>query len=376
MKITGIEAIWLALPAISSRADGTQDTLVVRVHTDEGITGCGEVDSSPAVAKAIIEAPVSHAVARGLRECIAGENPLDIARLWDRMYQGSIYFGRGGAAQHAISGVDMALWDIAGKKSGQPVYRLLGGAYKSRLRAYASILFGDTPEETRARAEKYASAQFTAVKFGWGPIGQSEASDLAHVREARKGLGAKPDLMIDAGLAYDCSTAIKRARQFEEYNPYWLEEPLHPDDLDGYRRLVDKSPIRIAAGEQETTQRGFTELLDAGVDVIQPDVARVGGPSQAIQIGRLAAARHRLCVNHSYKTGISIAASLHFLAALPNSSLLEYCVEASPLRMSLTRQTFPVKDGCVDVPQEPGLGIDLNEEIIARYRVRSRASEI
>ncbi|MFN3983602.1 MAG: enolase C-terminal domain-like protein, partial [Caldilinea sp.] len=143
----------------------------------------------------------------------------------------------------------------------------------------------------------------------------------------------------------------------------------HPDDLEGYARLVQASPLRIAAGEQETTIQGFQALLDAGLDVLQPDVARVGGISRAIEIGRLTAQRRRLCVNHSYKTGISIAASLHFLAALPNAALLEYCVEPSALRQTLTRQRFPLVDGYVMVPQEPGLGVDLDEEVIARYRV-------
>ena len=369
MKITDVEAIRLQLPTVNERCDGTQDTLVVRVYTDEGIVGVGEVDSSPAVAKAIIDAPMSHGIARGLRLCVLGENPLDVARCWDKMYQGSIFFGRGGAAQQAISGVDMALWDIAGKVTGQPVYRLLGGGFRSSLRAYASILFQDTPQQTHDLARSLVEQGFSAAKFGWGPLGTSEAMDLAQVSMARKGLGDHADLMIDAGICYDTVTAIKRAHQFAEYNPFWLEEPLHPDNIEGYARLASVSPVRIAAGEQDTTLAGFAALLDAGVAVVQPDVARVGGPTMAVQIGRMAANRHRMCVNHSYKTGISIAASLHFLAALPNSSLLEYCVEQGPLRQTLTRETFPVVDGYVQVPQEPGLGVTLDEEVVARYRV-------
>lgn len=369
MKITEVEPIYLRLPVMDERCDGTQDTLVVRIHTDEGITGIGEVDSSPLVAKAIIEAPVSHAIARGLKHCVLGEDPFDIARLWDKMYQGSIFYGRGGAAQQAISGIDIALWDILGKALGQPVYRLLGGGFHTRLRAYASILFGDTPEATHDLARTLIDQGFTAVKFGWGPFGQSEAGDLALARAARRGLGEHADLMLDAGLCYDSNTAIQRSHQLAEYRPFWLEEPLHPDDLEGYTRLSERSPVRIAAGEQEATIEGFERLLDTGLAVVQPDVARVGGITQAVAIGRLAARRRRLCVNHSYKTGISIAASLHFLAALPNSALLEYCVEQSALRQSLTRQNFPVVDGFVAVPQEPGLGIELNEEVVARYRV-------
>lgn len=371
MKITEVEALYLRLPEINARADGTQDTLIVRVHTDAGITGIGEVDSSPLVAKAVIEAPMSHYVARGLAECVLGEDPLEIELLWEKMYRGSIFFGRGGAAQQAISGIDMALWDIAGKVYQQPVYKLLGGGFKKKLRAYASILFGDTPQETDEIGRRFIDQGFTAVKFGWGPLGQSEAGDIAHVRSARQGIGEEAELMIDAGLVYDAVTAIKRANQFAEFRPFWFEEALHPDDYTGYTRLAANSPLRIAAGEQETTLAGFERLLACGIDVVQPDVARVGGLTNARRIGQLAANQHRLCVNHSYKTGVSVAASLHFLAALPNSYWLEYCVEQSPLRQTLTHQRFPIEDGFVAVPEEPGLGVELDEEVIEKYLVRS-----
>src|SRR5258708_9111829 len=191
MKITNVEAIWLRLPVVDERCDGTQDTLVVRVSTDAGIVGVGEVDSSPMVAKAIIDAPLSHAIARGLRQCVLGQDPLDIARLHDLMYQGSIFFGRGGAAQQAISGIDIALWDIAGKALGQPVYRLLGGAFRTKLRAYASILFGDTPQTTYDIGLYWIDQGFTAGKFGWGPTGKDEAHDAALGREGQRGLGGQ-----------------------------------------------------------------------------------------------------------------------------------------------------------------------------------------
>jgi len=370
VKITRVETLYLRLPEITERADGTQDTLIVRVHTDAGIVGVGEVDSSPMVAKAIIEAPMSHAIARGLAECVIGQNPLDVEVLWQRMYQGSIFFGRGGAVQQAMSGIDIALWDIAGKVYQQPVYRLLGGGFKTRFRAYASILFGNTPEETYEIGRRWTDAGFSAVKFGWGPLGQSEASDIAHVRAARRGVGEDNEFMIDAGLAYDTATAIRRAHQFAEFRPYWFEEPLSPDNYDGYARLVASSPLRIAAGEQEITLRDFEHLLACGIAVAQPDVARVGGLTNARRIGQLTHHLSRMCVNHSYKTGVSIAASLHFLAALPNTYWLEYCVEQGALRQKLTRQAFAVCDGYVSVPEEPGLGVELDEDVIARYLVR------
>src|SRR5919201_3808642 len=182
MKITHVEPIHLRLPTVTERCDGSQETLVVRVHTDAGVTGIGEVDSSSLVAKAIVEAPLSHKICRGLAECVLGQDPFEIDRLIHRMYEGSIFFGRQGAVIQAMSGIEIALWDFAGKVTRRPVYQLLGGGFKKRLRAYASILFGDTPAETERIARDLVAQGFRAVKFGWGPMGQGEDSDIAHVR--------------------------------------------------------------------------------------------------------------------------------------------------------------------------------------------------
>jgi L-alanine-DL-glutamate epimerase-like enolase superfamily enzyme len=370
MKITKVEAIHLRLPDINERCDGSQDTLLVKVHTDAGITGVGEVDSSPSVAKAIVEAPMSHKICRGLAECVKGQDPFEIDRLIHRMYEGTIYFGRQGAVIQAMSGVEIALWDLAGKATGKPVYQLLGGGFRKRFRAYASILFGDTPGQTEAIGKQLTGQGYRAVKFGWGPMGQSEESDIAHVRAARQGVGAGVELMVDAGLCWDTATAVRRARQFEPFGLSWLEEPLHPDNLDGYRRLCASTPpMRIAAGEEVCDIPEMVAMMDAGIDVVQVDVTRVGGLARSKRMGWDAAQRHRLCVNHSYKTGINIAASLHFVAALPNSHYFEYCVEQGALRQSLTKQKFPVVDGEISVPEEPGLGIELDEAVVAKYRV-------
>lgn len=371
MKITHVEAIHLRLPDVNERADGSQDTLVVKVHTDAGITGVGEVDSSPAVAKAIIEAPTSHKIARGLAVCVLGQDPFEIDRLIHRMYEGTIFFGRQGAVIQAMSGVEIALWDIVGKAVKRPVYQLLGGGFRKKFRAYASILFGNTPADTERIARELGQQGYRAVKFGWGPMGQSEESDIAHVRAARKGLGPNAELMVDAGLCWDTATSIRRAKQFAEFNLAWLEEPLHPDNVDGYRRLCESTPpMRIAAGEEICDIKEMVAMMDAGIDVVQVDVTRVGGLTRSKRMGWDAADRHRLCVNHSYKTGVNIAASLHFVAALPNSHYFEYCVEQGPLRQALTKQKFPVIDGDISVPEEPGLGIELDETVVEKYRVR------
>jgi L-alanine-DL-glutamate epimerase-like enolase superfamily enzyme len=370
MRITRVEAIPLRLPDVNERCDGSQETLVVRVHTDAGITGLGEVDSSALVARAIIEAPLSHKICRGLALCVVGEDPFEIERLLQRMYEGSIFFGRQGAAIQAMSGIEIALWDIVGKATGQPVYKLLGGGFRKRFRAYASILFGDTPAETERIGARLRDQGYRAVKFGWGPMGQSEESDLAHVKAARRGIGDAVELMIDAGLCWDTATAIRRACQFEPFQPTWLEEPLHPDNVQGYARLSARSPVKIAAGEEICDVAEFRTMMDVGgIDVVQVDVTRVGGLARSRRIGWDSAERHRLCVNHSYKTGINLAASLHFVAALPNTHYFEYCVEQGDLRKYLTKQSFPVIDGDLSVPEEPGLGVELNEEIVTQYRV-------
>ena len=328
MKITRIEAHPPPAPQRQRRCDGSQETLVVKVHTDAGITGVGEADSSSQVARAIIEAPLSHKICRGLAECVLGQDPFEIDRLVYRMYEGSIFFGRQGAAIQAMSGVEIALWDIVGKATGRPVYQLLGGGFRKKFRAYASILFGDTPAETGRTARDLAGQGYRAVKFGWGPMGQSEEGDIAQVRAAREGLGPNIELMVDAGLCWDTATAIRRARQFEEFNLTWLEEPLHPDNIEGYARLSARAPMRIAAGEEICDIKEFQRMMDVGgIDVVQVDVTRVGGLARSKRIGWDSVERHRLCVNHSYKTGINIAASLHFVAALPNSHYFEYCVE-------------------------------------------------
>jgi L-alanine-DL-glutamate epimerase-like enolase superfamily enzyme len=201
-------------------------------------------------------------------------------------------------------------------------------------------------------------------------MGQSEASDNAHVAAARRGIGPDVELMVDAGLCWDTATAIRRAKQFEPYNLTWLEEPLHPDNVQGYARLSAAAPMRIAAGEEICDVKEFEQMMDGGgIDVVQVDVTRVGGLARSKRIGWDSAERHRLCVNHSYKTGINIAASLHFVAALPNTHYFEYCVEQGALRQTLTKQRFPVIDGDIVVPEDPGLGVELDEAVVAKYRV-------
>ncbi|MGH2376526.1 MAG: mandelate racemase/muconate lactonizing enzyme family protein [bacterium] len=372
MKITDVKAVHLSLPAISARADGTQDGLLVKVMTDAGITGIGEVDSSPLAAKGAIEAPLSNSITSGLREVVLGEDPFAYEKIWHKMYQASRYPGRRALFVHAMSGIDLALWDIMGKALRMPASRLLGGAFRTRVRAYASTLFGDSLEATASRARWCVDQGFTAVKFGWDPMGRDADYDEALVRAIRDAVGPKVDVLIDAGQCWDTKTAIQMAHRFEPYRPYWLEEPLNPDNLEGYARLSQASRLRIAAGEAESDRHSYLDLMDRGlVDVVQIDPTRVGGLTEAKKIAYAAYDRGRSVINHSFTTDINVAASLHMLASIPDAPLLEFCVEESPLRQRLVRNPIRVVDGYAAVPDGPGLGIDVDEAVVDRYAVRA-----
>lgn len=374
MKITEVEAIVLRQPELNEGiADGSQDDLLVLVHTDEGITGIGEVDSAPEICKAVIEAPSSHAIALSLRELLIGENPLEIERLWRTMYRGSIFYGRRGVAIHAISGIDIALWDIKGKALGKPVSELIGGRRRERVRAYASRLMPDTVTETKEAVAELRGQGFTAVKLGWGPLGKDPAHDVRLAAAARDAGGDGVEILIDAGLGYggDAAAAIKVARGLQELGCFWLEEPFEPDEYEAYAELADTVDIAVAAGEQDVTWWGFRELVDrCHVDILQPDVTRCGGITETLRIASLAAERGLACVPHAWKSGIIKAASLHVNAVLERSLFQEYCVAQTPLNTSLTRERLPIdREGMVAVPTEPGLGVSLDEDVLAHYRV-------
>jgi L-alanine-DL-glutamate epimerase-like enolase superfamily enzyme len=375
VKITSVEAIVLRQPVVDEAiADGSQDDLVIRVHTDEGLVGIGEVDSSPEVIRAIVEARGSHFIAHGLGELLVGEDPLEVEGLWQKMYRGVIFYGRRGAAIHAISGVDIALWDLKGQALGRPVHELLGTPRRTRVRAYASRLMPDTPAEVTEAVSELREQHFTAVKLGWGPLGKDPRHDVA-LAEAAIGAADGCAILIDAGLGYggDAKAAIGVARELERLGVFWLEEPFEPDEYEAYAELADTVDVRVAAGEQDVTWWGFRELIDrAHVDVVQPDVTRCGGITETLRIAQLAREHGIEAVPHAWKSGIVKAASLHVNAVLPDAEALfqEYCVADTPINTRLTNERLPIEeDGCVAVPTAPGLGVTLDEEILEAYRV-------
>jgi L-rhamnonate dehydratase len=374
VKITDVQAVILRQPVLDEGiADGSQDDLVILVHTDEGLTGLGEVDSAPEAVRALVDAPGSHAIANSLKELLVGEDPREVERLWHKMYRGLIYIGRRGIALHALSGIDIALWDIKGKAEGKPVCELIGTPKRDRVRAYASMLMPDDPQEVRERVSALRRQGFTAIKLGWGPLGKDADRDVELAAAAVEAAGDGGTILIDAGLGYggDAKRAIAVAEQLHELGVFWLEEPFEPDEYEAYAELADAVEIRVAAGEQDTTLWGFRELIERGrVDLVQPDVTRCGGISELLRIAEFARERGVETVPHAWKSGIIKAASLHVNAVLPDALFQEYCVADTPINTLLTKQRLPIDDeGFVAVPSGPGLGIDLDEDILARYRV-------
>jgi L-alanine-DL-glutamate epimerase-like enolase superfamily enzyme len=352
-----------------SRADGTQDAFLLRLHTDEGLVGIGEADTSPYLARTMIEMPSSHAVARGLEEVLVGEDPSHIDRLWDLLFQATYHYGRGGVALHVISAIDMALWDLAGKVAGKPVHELLGTATVEPVPVYASEVMPETPDEVRGIAERAVAAGYRALKLGWGPLGKELRRDEELVRAAREVLGLERELMLDGGMGYTVESALELLDRLEDVRLYWLEEPFAADDYDSYRRLADATETRIAAGEADSGLKPFRALVDAHVNVLQPDLARCG----SFTVGRGIAALQRESevdvVPHCFSTGVLVTASLQFVAALPRPTWSEYSVAESPFVNGVLAQPYTMEDGMLRVPTGPGLGIELDEDMIEAMTV-------
>jgi len=387
MKITGIDCHVLLDPGYDvGSTSSSQDDIVVEIHTDEGLTGIGESDVNPWIARACIYAPGTHTMGLGLAEMLIGEDPLQPEKLWEKLYIGSAMNGRRGAVIHAIGALDMALHDLRGKALGKPCHELLGGSVKESITPYASL----QPEVTsfsryRTSIVEWAirakALGFRAAKIEVTPCGPYAHKGLkaSHeemtevIGEVRGALGDDFTLMVDVQYAFpDADTCLKAIRSWGEFNLYFIETPLPSDDLPGYARLSQEQAIPIAAGEWLATRFEFLDLMERGrVSVVQPDVGRVGGLTEAKRVCNLAEERGLRIVPHIWKSGISIAATAHLAAPTPNCEFIEFLPDemcGSSLRRELVSNELRMTDGVIALPQRPGLGIDLNRDALARFK--------
>ncbi len=394
MKITDIECKILVIPDLKENAtSSSQDDLIVIVHTDEGISGIGETDTGPWLAKAAIEAPGSHSMAMGMKELLIGMDPFDTSAIWEKLYTYTCMSGRRGAVICAMGAIDMALWDIKGKALGLPVYKLLGGAHKDHIVPYASLQpNGKTVKEygeslvawaKKAKAHGYTAAKMECTLGGpynhTGLKGTDE--DMTEIITAcREAVGADFRMMVDVQyLWYDAKSALRTIKKWEGLDIYFIETPLQIDNLEGYAMLAQETSIRIAAGEWQNTRFEFIDLMDKGkIDVAQPDIGRVGGLTEAMRVCHLAQDRGRLIIPHCWKTGIGIAASAHLAMATPNCPMIEFLPAEmcdSALRIELVRDPLVMENGILKLNGEPGLGITLNMDAIEKYEVKADQME-
>ena len=348
------------------------DSVIVLIETDEGLTGMGASLGSPHAVSAIIQYELAPA--------LIGEDPMYSEFLYEKMYNGSRWKpalergysqpreDRRGLTMEAIAGVDIAIWDVKSQAMGLPIYKALG-AVRDSVRAYGSGGWapGDEAEQEMAG---YASKGFSAVKMRVvGRDGFSVENTVRRVRAARRGIGPDVELMIDAHGSLDVSTAIRLAKELEEYNLSWFEEPISPDDHPGLANVRHATTIPIATGEREFTRFDFDDLFRyGGVDVAQPDVARAGGLTEIRRIAALASARGIKLAPHAWGSGILFAASIHVAMSTPNCHILEVSQGYMPMMYELFNEPYDIRDGYVHAPQRPGLGYTLKDDVFDRYK--------
>ena len=338
--------------------------------TEDGLVGWGEGHGSPYLMRAAVQAPVTHVSAQGLVHILRGAGSEGVAGLRRRMDRGTQWIGRDGAVAQAIAAAELALWDLAGKRAGLPVARLLTAEPLRTVRAYASGKVAATPAATHARLAVERAAGFDAFKIGWPPFGADEAGDLAYLDAAREAVGDL-DLVVDAAQAWDLETAIARAARFAPYRLGWIEEPLDRDDLAGQARLRRSSPVPIASGEGECGLRGLQALVDDGcVDVLQPDATRCGliAAQAAACLAHSAGLR---VASHSFTTALNVTAHHHLLATLPGEPLLEWPVRPLAIWADLFPAMAVPCAGRLGVGIEPGWGLAPDAEVVERCLVHS-----
>ncbi|HLJ55179.1 MAG TPA: mandelate racemase/muconate lactonizing enzyme family protein [Chthonomonadaceae bacterium] len=334
---------------------------LVEVHTDEGLVGRGSCYTS----QALVEASLSL-----VRPYLAGENALEPECVSEKLLQSTFWQGRGGAVAHAVSGIDIALWDILGQATGQPIGRLLGGCYRDRIKPYGSLLFAE-PEMLRRSLEAAMERGFRALKIGWGDFGRVDRKlDERLVKTARDAVGPDVEIMVDAGGSeqfwpHGYKWGIETARMLADYAITWFEEALPPDDIEGYKRLREHAPLPISTGEVLTRRQSFMPWIEQGaVDIIQPDSTKCGGLSEARRIAWMAYDHNIQLVSHGWNTAVGLAADLHLAAAMPVARYVEYITPA-PYIDEIVAEPFVLDaDGMLAIPTGPGLGITLDTDAI------------
>jgi D-galactarolactone cycloisomerase len=366
MKITDVKTIRLraTIPTegqVFSRSGvrSTRSTTLVRVETDEGISGIGSCSGNGELIEVI--------VGRVLKPLLVGMDPTGIDEIWDKAYVrgGHKEFGTRGIGVVALSGIDVALWDILGKVRGVPLYQLLGGKCRDKVPVYATALYPEEPSKVAKRALGFADQGFHGVKI---KVGFDLDQDVRIVRAVREELGKDFIVMTDANQGYSVDVALKAAEAFADCGAYWLEEPLFVEDIEGHAKLREKGRTPIAVGENLHMSYAFENfILRGAVDFIQPDVARAGGITEIRKITALAA-RHNVPVSfHTWGDGVALAASVHLSAALKDCIVMELDYTYNPLREELLREPFKVENGYLIPPEKPGLGIELNREALRRF---------
>ena len=377
MEIVKIECLQLRSPhANPEDCDGAAETAVIRITAENGIQGLGETDAPPNAIAALLKTPTAHIWSRSIRDLLLGENALEVEQLWEQVYEGTIYHGRRGLGIMLLSAIDIALHDLRGKLLGVPCFRLLGGAARQSIVPYAT-LFPSMPqgrswnEMHRSCLElmnKALGLGFKALKMEmlfYDLITDRQLVDFVH--ECRKIAGLDTGLMIDVGYRWkNANDALWALQRVEDDKLLFVETPLHTDDLDGLARLADATSTPVAVGEFLQTRHEFRELMDRGhCDVIQPDLGRAGGLTEAVRAARLAAERGLDCIPHAWKTGLTVAATRHFAATVPNCPCTEFYhpdLFPSHLRQGLAGPEPELKEGLWSLPEQPGLGVELNEE--------------
>lgn len=375
MKIKDVEVIGLRVPGWdASGFDGSWDTPVIRVTTDDGLVGIGECDSVPAVIKVLVDMPPSHSKAWGLKDAIVGQNADDIEGLWDRMYDLAYHHGRRGAVIHAISGIDIALWDIKGKAEGKPVSDLLGSRRRDRVKAYGTVYpLGRAADEARRNLDRGLKLGLKAIKVAADPWWAEDPDEIRKLLElCRAHLGPDIAFIVDAATAWtDVDQVLPLMPVFKDLAIEWLEAPLPVDDVDGHAALAGHG-VPIGAGDMGLTTRfEYAQIMDQGkADIVQPDVGMAGGLTEIRRIADMAKQRGRRIVLHGYKTNLLLAANLQFIVQHDVDEMAEYSTSVSPLRWELTNERFEIEDdGRVTVPDRPGLGVSLSDDALAKFAI-------